>query len=52
MHKTIEELEAELESLWIEFEKIQKDSANKTDTIRSLRQKIRDLKAGKVSEAM
>ena len=42
--KTIQQLEDELESLWNDFERIQKESADKTDEIRLLRRKLRELK--------
>jgi hypothetical protein len=47
--KTVEQLENELEDLWNDFEKIQLDSMRKTDTIRALRAKIREMKAEKSS---
>jgi predicted nucleic acid-binding Zn-ribbon protein len=37
-------LEAELDSLWDDFERLQKDSADKTDKIQLLRKRIRELR--------
>jgi ElaB/YqjD/DUF883 family membrane-anchored ribosome-binding protein len=45
--KTITDLEVELEDLWEEFERVLRDSMDKTDKIRALRAKIRELKAEK-----
>ena len=42
--KTVEQLETELESLWVDFEKLVKESSDKTDKLIAARRKIRELR--------